>query len=222
MSIVHLESVSKTYPGVAALSEVSLEIGAGELVAVCGPSGSGKSTLLNLAGTLDRPTSGRVSVAGAEVDSLSDRELSRLRGETLGFVFQSFHLSPGVPVLDSVADGLLYSGLPRPQRRGRAAEALERVGLGDRMRHRPHELSGGQRQRVAIARAIVGRPRLLLADEPTGNLDTDSGERVMGLLRGLNEADTTVVVVTHDLEVAASLPRRIEMRDGRVVRDAVG
>ncbi|MEV0645011.1 ABC transporter ATP-binding protein [Phytomonospora sp. NPDC050363] len=221
--LVTLERVTKSYAGgVTALDDVSLTIGRGELAAIVGPSGSGKSTLLNLAGTLDGPSSGTVTVAGKDVARLSDRDLSRLRAAELGFVFQQFHLAPGVSAVDNVADGLLYADVARPERRHRAAEALERVGLGHRTGHRPHEMSGGERQRVAIARAIVGGPSLLLADEPTGNLDSASGAAVMDLLRDLHSGGTTVVVITHDRDIAAALPRRIVMRDGKVVDDAVG
>ncbi|MFK0202431.1 ABC transporter ATP-binding protein [Streptomyces lavendulae] len=220
-TVVELNQVTKEYPGgVAALGGVDLRIERGELLGIVGPSGSGKSTLLHIVGTLDRPTAGTVAIAGHDVASLSDRRLSALRARHIGFVFQSFHLVAGVSAQDNVAEGLLYSGLARAERRARAAEALERVGLADRMHHRPHELSGGQRQRVAIARAVVGEPDLLLADEPTGALDSASGEAVMRLLHDLNADGATIAVITHDSEIAGALPRQVRIRDGRIVEDA--
>ncbi|MFC6886324.1 MULTISPECIES: ABC transporter ATP-binding protein [Actinomadura] len=221
--MVELRDVGKTYPGgVVALDAVSLAVGAGELVAIAGPSGSGKSTMLHLIGTLDRPSGGTVLVEGRDVSLLSDRRLSALRARRIGFVFQQFHLAAGVSALDNVADGLLYGGVPQAQRRRRARRALERVGLGHRLGHRPHQLSGGEKQRVAIARAVVGEPAMLLADEPTGALDSASGAGVLDLLRGLAGSGTAVIVITHDRDIAAALPRRVRMRDGRIVRDETG
>ncbi|MBD0746820.1 ABC transporter ATP-binding protein [Streptomyces sp. CBMA152] len=219
-TVVRLTGVTKEYAGgVRALDGVDLAIAQGELLAIAGPSGSGKSTLLHIVGTLDRPTAGTVEIAGHDVATLTDRRLSALRSQHIGFVFQAFHLVPGVSARDNVAEGLLYSGLPRARRRAMAADALARVGLADRMRHRPHELSGGQKQRVAIARAVVGEPDLLLADEPTGALDSASGKAVMQLLHDLNAEGATIAVITHDTEIAAGLPRQVRIRDGRVVAD---
>ncbi|MFD3516842.1 ABC transporter ATP-binding protein [Streptomyces sp. NPDC058657] len=222
-TVVELTGVGKEYAGgVKALDGVQLTVHQGELLGIVGPSGSGKSTLLHIVGTLDRPTTGRVAIAGHDVSALSDRRLSALRARHIGFVFQAFHLVPGVSAQDNVAEGLLYSGLPRARRRALAAEALARVGLADRMKHRPHELSGGQKQRVAIARAVAGSPDLLLADEPTGALDSASGAAVMELLRDLNAEGATIAVITHDTEIADRLPRRVRLRDGRIVADETG
>ncbi|THA37002.1 ABC transporter ATP-binding protein [Streptomyces sp. A1547] len=219
-AVVELAGVTKEYPGgVKALRGVDLTVLNGELLAIVGPSGSGKSTLLHIVGTLDRPSAGAVAIAGHDIATLSDRALSALRSRHVGFVFQSFHLVPGISAQANVAEGLLYSGLSRAERGRRAARALERVGLGDRMEHRPHELSGGQKQRVAIARAVAGEPDLLLADEPTGALDSASGQSVMELLHELNADGATIAVITHDQEIAASLPRQVRIRDGEIVAD---
>jgi putative ABC transport system ATP-binding protein len=218
--VLEIRDLAKRYPGgVDALRGVGLIVEEGELLAVVGPSGSGKSTLLHIMGTLDRPTEGRVSVAGHDVATLSDRRLAALRARHIGFVFQQFFLVDGMTAVDNVAQGLVYSGVPAADRRRRATEQLERVGLGHRLTHRSEQLSGGERQRVAIARALVARPSIVFADEPTGNLDSRSGTQIVDLLRELNAEGTTIVVITHDLEVAASMPRRVHIRDGGIERD---
>lgn len=219
-AIVSLRGVTRAFAGgVAALRDVSLEIGRGELVAIVGPSGSGKSTMLNIIGTLDRASAGTVEIDGMDVAQLRDSDLSALRARRIGFVFQHFHLSPGVSTLDNVADGLLYTGVRLAERRQRAEAALLQVGLGHRLDHRPHQLSGGEKQRTAIARALARRPRLLLADEPTGALDSISGEGVVQLLLGLHSQGTAVVVITHDRDLAARFDRQASMRDGELVDD---
>ena len=219
---LELQGVAKRYPGgVEAVAGVDLEIRHGERVAVIGPSGSGKTTMLHLMGTLERPSEGRVCVSGREVSALGDRELAFLRARTIGFVFQQFFLLDALSAADNGALGLLYQDGPERGRRRRAHEALERVGLADRAGHRPSELSGGERQRVAIARAIVGEPQVLFADEPTGNLDSQTGDEILGPLEWLGDRGVTLVVITHDEGIAQRLKRQITVRDGRIVADEV-
>ncbi len=223
MSLIELSGVSKSYPGpprVDALIDVDLYADAGDSVAVIGPSGSGKSTLLHILGALDRPTGGSVRIAGRDISELSDKQLSGLRANLIGFVFQDFFLLSGTTALENVAQGLLYRGVAARERRERAAQALETVGLAERIDHMPSQLSGGERQRVAIARAIVGNPSVVFADEPTGNLDSKTGAGIVDVLLGLNAAGTTVVVITHDREVAARFSREISIRDGRIAGES--
>jgi putative ABC transport system ATP-binding protein len=220
--VLELGAVTKTYgsdPPVPALQGVSFSVARGELVAIIGPSGSGKSTLLHLAGTLERPTSGRVSITGLDVAEMSDGELAAIRATRIGFVFQQYFLAEHSTLLENVADGLLYAGVPAGERRAQAADALTAVGLGDRIRARPTQLSGGERQRVAIARALVGAPAIVLADEPTGNLDSATGEQVIALIEQLHRHGTTLLVITHEHAIAARCPRQIQLLDGRIVAD---
>jgi putative ABC transport system ATP-binding protein len=221
--VLELAAVTKSYgslPPVHALRGVSFAIQPGELVAIVGPSGSGKSTLLHLMGTLERPSTGRVSITGLDVAEMSDRQLAAVRASRIGFVFQQFFLAEHATALENVADGLFYAGVPVLERRARAGEALARVGLGDRLAARPTQLSGGERQRVAIARALVGRPAIVLADEPTGNLDSVTGQAIMALIDELHTEGATIVVITHEHEIAARFPRQITLLDGRIVTDS--
>jgi putative ABC transport system ATP-binding protein len=221
-TVLELDAVTKVYgeqPPVAALRGVSFSVQRGELVAIVGPSGSGKSTLLHIVGTLERPTGGVVRIGGVDAAQLDDRELSKLRAQQIGFVFQQFFLAEHATVRENVADGLLYAGAPAAERCERADEALERVGLSHRTTFKPTKLSGGERQRVAIARALVGRPAILLADEPTGNLDSTTGASIMELIRELNAAGATIIMITHDGGLAEQLPRQIRVLDGQVVSD---